>query len=210
MKFHPNSLVTIKLEPEKLVIKIGPIINRVKCCFEFYSVVLTETTNNYDYILKTLNTINSTNDSNKSNDSNISNDSNTTEISTCYKKFKELFQIDHVTLLESESITLTNQDLLNDLDFIKDEIIKCKIHMNTLKQKNELNLYNFYNDLVNNRQHEMFQFLSKNDYDNYLDKIAKIIEIEFPKDCENDNIANVQIISEKIWTDEANNLYNIT
>ena len=104
MKFRSDDTVTINFSnDDQINIKIGPVVNRVDCCFSFYKIVLS--------------------DDDTKRCEKMYNDDATFN----YKDFKKKFKINHVAMIESESLPMTNQDMLNDLDFIKDEITNCKI-----------------------------------------------------------------------------------
>lgn len=180
MKFRSDDTVTIKFSNDRQInIVIGPVVNRMNCCFCFYKIVLSD--DDTKRCVKMYN-----------DDATFS-----------YKDFKKKFKIDHVAMMEADSLPMTNQDMLNDLDFIKNEITNCKIKMNSLKQEGDMMMYNFYNNLIRNKQYEMFQFQSKETYHQYLDKISEIIDSLDLKS--NENMDNINVLSNHLW---ANNVIN--
>jgi hypothetical protein len=165
-------------------IKIGPIIDRVNCMkkyYELFFVDLTDITTIHDICDKKFNKF-----------------KNTNGFKISYKMLKDNFKISHATELEFLRVPMTNQDLMDDLDFMKDEIIKCQINMNLLKQKNDQKKYDFYNQLINHKQHIMFQVPTLQEYSIYLDKISKLI-VDNKPEIEKQNMTNVMAISNTMW-----------
>src|SRR5579872_6777993 len=175
LHFNFSSNVTPSL-PDSVSIKIGPIIDRTNCMKKYYELFFVDMSNImtiYDTCEKKFNKF---------------KNANCFKIS--YKMLKSNFKISHATELEFLRESMTNQDLLDDLDFMKDEIVKCQINMNLLKQKNDHKNYEFYDQLINYKQHIMFQVPTLQEYSAYLDKISKLI-VDNKPEIEKQKMTNV-------------------
>lgn len=166
---------------------IGPLIDRVRCVKSFYAVTIDGDPDIWK----------------------ISNDHLTISyrsgdkicFTTKYKEFKRYFKIVCAHELSNLSIPLTDKDLLDDLDFMKSEIVTCQINMNVLKQKGDMDKFTFYDNMINNQQHVMFQVPTAEQYALYLDKIGKLL------DNNDENITNkekqimndVMSVSKEVW-----------
>jgi len=116
-------------------------------------------------------------------------------------KYK-LFKI-HITSFQAIEIQdkftpLTEDDLLNDLDFMHDEVAKIQIEMNIMKQKGEIERYNFYNDLISINMYKMFQFPNKEEFNTYVDNIRSITERD-KTDTYNQRINEIKEIEKLVW-----------
>ena len=186
---RPNYCINNIDKPLQNDVIIGPIINRNNCTKIFYNIEIMEKNKLYDICMKYFNYC-----MYRSKNRNI-----IIQFDINYKLLKKYCKIVHVC--ERESIEMTENDFLNDLDYMNDEIMKCKMNMDLMKFKKEFDKYNFYQELINNKQHTMFQLLSINNYNAYLDKISLVvnnynsISIEQEKEIMNDIID----ISHTIW-----------
>ena len=116
-----------------------------------------------------------------------------------YELFKNTFKTFQATELQDKFISLSENDLLDDLDFMHDETTKIQILMNVMKQKGETERYDFYNDLISVNIHKMFQFPSKEDYDRYIDKIRQITEKD-KEEIYNKRVNEIKEIEKLVWT----------
>lgn len=96
--------------------------------------------------------------------------------SIAYSTFKELYGTFRVSERDDFFIPLTDDCALDDLEFIQNEFVTVKIQMNLMKQKGDTKRLKFYNDLISNRPHIMFQLPTKEDYENYITKIYSLID----------------------------------
>lgn len=95
-----------------------------------------------------------------------------------YAMFKSLFKTFKVTLIEDKFCPMTDECLMKDLEFMQEEIVTIKIQINLMKQKGETERVAFYEDLIENKLHVMFQLPSKKDYDDYISKITSLTKSE--------------------------------
>ncbi len=123
-----------------------------------------------------------------------------TTYKTIYKKFRNLFEIDHATKMNENTIPMTNQNLLDDLDFMNNEIIKCKIAMNNFYQNSDMTKYNAYRQMIYTDTHKMFELESPEEYNNYLDHISKLIP-DYNIDDTKKEFDNMRDVSENLWND---------
>jgi hypothetical protein len=126
-----------------------------------------------------------------------------------YSTFKKNFKIEHVSEVSEHFQALTDQDLLNDLDFIKGEIDRIRINMNKLEQTGAIKRLEFFTDLVTKKQHTMFQFNSHEEYESYIDKIAKLIDKDEIDKALAESIKNVDAISKTIWNETLSTSPNV-
>ena len=144
---------------------LGPVTNRIKCTKSYYDIkILNEYNNVYDTCLKHF----------ESCIMRAKNRNILVQFDINFKKLKKYFNISHASEIHANS--MTDNELLDDLDFMNDEIIKFKIKMNILEQQNEHSKLNFYKDLLNDKQYIMFQIPSANEYMEYLDKISTLLD----------------------------------
>lgn len=158
MKFRSDVKVIIDNIDNKASIIIGPIIDRTNKKWSKYAINID--INEFKTIKNIL--INTTHNS-------IDN-----KIIILYSDFKKHFKINYVSELEYEH-KMSREDFMNDIDFMRDEILKCKISINKYKQINRNDLVTRYENLINNEQHKMFQVNTKEEFDNYLDYIENLI-----------------------------------
>lgn len=158
MKFRSDTKVIIDNIDNKVSIIIGPIIDRTNKNWSKYSVNID--TNEFKTIKNIL--------------INTKNNIIDNKIVILYSEFKKHFRINYVNKLEYEC-KMTREDFMNDIDFMRDEIMKCKISVNKYKQSDRKDLVIRYENLINNEQHKMFQVDTKEEYDNYLDHIENLI-----------------------------------
>lgn len=189
VKFRSTDLVTLIITYQNNIVnditfEIGPIINRIKNGWSTYSLILPNDTS-IDQKLSLL-------------DSSIMiHKPNLLIIS--YELFKNTFKTFQATELQDKFISLSENDLLDDLDFMHDETTKIQILMNVMKQKGETERYDFYNDLISVNIHKMFQFPSKEDYDRYIDKIRQITEKD-KEEIYNKRVNEIKEIEKLVWT----------
>jgi phosphate-selective porin len=197
MKFRQSDEVTIILKNdntmEYIEIIIGPIIDRVNLMKINYQITVENDTeikniskNNFETVYKI------------ETDTKIVSE---IKYKTKYREFKNHFKIIYVN--EKDKVLMSNQDMIDDLDFIKNELITCQINMNLLKQKGETEKLHFYENLINYEQHRMFQIPSADMYNEYLDKIAKILDKEIgddsTKNMEKKIMNNILSLSNDVW-----------
>ena len=160
VKFRATDLVTaiIKLDDMSNIIdvqfEIGPIINRSKKGWSIYEL-LPSINNTLERKIEFVNLVNH---------------------HLNYSIFRN-----HFVKLEAKEITdkfilLSEDDLLDDLDFMHDEITKIRIQMNIMKQEGQTERYNFYDGLINNNIHRMFGFANRDSFDSYIQTIRSITE----------------------------------
>lgn len=177
IKFHSNDHVSLILryyhaplnitsEIVHINVELGPIINRSKCGWSTYQLIVPE----HIDVFKIFNPIYDI-------DKIITN--KIYKIDLDYQSFKSHIKEFKARELADRFYPASDNDLLDDLDFINDEITHIKIQMNLMKQKNEIDEYNFYENLLHNNTHLIFQLPSKEAYDRYIDKIIKIRKIHF-------------------------------
>ena len=160
VKFRATDLVTaiIKLDDMSNIIdvqfEIGPIINRSKKGWSIYEL-LPSINNTLERKIEFVNLVNH---------------------HLNYSIFRN-----HFVKLEAKEITdkfilLSEDDLLDDLDFMHDEITKIRIQMNIMKQEGQTERYNFYDGLINNNIHRLFGFANRDSFDSYIQTIRSITE----------------------------------
>lgn len=115
-----------------------------------------------------------------------------------YKLFKNHFTSFQAIEIQDKFTPLTEDDLLNDLDFMHDEVAKIQIEMNIMKQKGEIERYNFYNDLISINMYKMFQFPNKEEFNTYVDNIRSITERD-KTDTYNQRINDIKEIEKLVW-----------
>ena len=157
---------------------LGPIINRVKCGWSTYDIILHPNVQ-LDQKLAPFDKL--------PVDNKIS-----------FETFKKHFTGFHAVEIQDKFTPLTEDDLLNDLDFIHDEVAKIQILMNTMKQKGEIERYNFYNDLIGTKMYKMFQFPTKDEFDTYINKIRYITEQD-KETIYNQRVNDIKNISTLVW-----------
>ena len=170
-------------------ITIGPLIDRVRCFKAFYAIT-TEDNPSIQELLK-----------------EQFNVSLKLETDTCftinYKEFKKYFKITYARELTNLGSLMSDDELISDLDFMKNEIVTCQINMNILKQKGDMIKYAFYDNMINNQQHLMFQIPTTVQYAAYLDKIANLLDKNdvnvTQKEKEKKIMNDVMDVSNNIW-----------
>ena len=179
--------IDIDIKHDLSHIIIGPLIDRVNYNKCFYAIKI-EDYPDYHKILKDYFT-----------QSYISN--HEVHFTTKYKVFKKYFKITYARELPELLLQLSDQDLVDDLDFMKSEIINCQINMNVHKQNGNMMKYAFYDDIINKHQHIMFQIPTNNQYMLYLDKISLILDqnIDIMLNKEKQIMNDVMDISNNIW-----------
>lgn len=195
IKFRKNDTIRILFEDvngnstntEYPRIVLGPVIDRVKCVKCWYLLTLTDYTD-----IRIV--------SEKQFKVHLNSDQ-CTEFTALYKDFKKVCKIESAHRLVDGDIEMTDEELMDDLDFMKNEIITCQINMNMMKQRGEMEKYQFYDDMINIHQHDMFQIPTPELFVQYMDKIAKILEKEHDIAIakEKEAIDNVRIMSQNIW-----------
>ncbi|VBB17798.1 hypothetical protein YASMINEVIRUS_261 [Yasminevirus sp. GU-2018] len=104
-----------------------------------------------------------------------------------YTTFREVCKEFKVTELVDRFVPMTDECLLRDLEFMQEEVVTVKIQMNLMKQKGETSRLAFYEDLIGNRPHIMFQLPTKEDYDAYIAKITSLVKSDkVQKLCKNE------------------------
>ena len=181
MKFRSDSKVTIDNSNSELTITIGPILDRADRCWVKYTINIDVC--DFKIIKDTLN--NATYD-------NITD--NIIELS--YGEFKSHFRINYISKTDYER-KMTKDDFIKDLDFMRDEIIKCQNSINKYIQMNRLDIVNKYINLINNEQHKMFQVETKEQFNSYLDDIEILITEKEKEDIETvyTNISSMSSLS---------------
>lgn len=227
IKFYPNQLVNVMITyqssgdtnpwpcseiTEQIINTTGPmkyigidimiekVINRSKMGWSAYKVILPS-----DMIEKKVAENIRSLDPSKILDSittwKIDPDTNIEHVAVTYiinyNVFTSLHKIFKVSELVERFRILTDECLLNDLEFMQEEIVTIKINMNLMKQKGELSRFAFYENLINNKLHTMFQFSSKDEYDTYIAKITTLIKSDKIQKLCSDEIESLhQIIHE--------------
>jgi hypothetical protein len=166
---------------------IGPLIDRMRCVKSFYEIIVEDHPDIQKISREYFSVMSQTGDE--------------IRFATKYTDFKKHFKIVYAHELNELSTPLTDDDLIEDLDFMKREIVTCQINMNILKQKGDMDKFSFYENLINNQQHIMFQVHTAEQYAEYLDKIAKLLDnnaddvINKEKQIMND----VMNLSKEVW-----------
>lgn len=168
-------------------ITIGPLVDRVKYVKCFYAISVDE---NPDFQKIS-----------KEHFTESYNSEHEIRFTTKYKEFKKYFKIVCARELNDLSTPLSDQDLINDLDFMKSEIVTCQINMNLLKQKGDMTKYAFYDNMINKQQHLMFQVPTPEQYASYLDKIAKLLDknVDDVTNKEKQIMNDVMEVSKNVW-----------
>lgn len=173
-----DSLLSDTLHAFKSNIIIGPIIDRIYCVNNMYTITLESYTDLLDICKRNFTEI-----CQSAVDDKV-------HYKTKYKEFRKYFKIVCVEKINDATISLTDVDMINDLDFMQSEIITCMMHMDLLKQRcnisrnvneslentSDMKRYNFYDNMINKQQHLMFQISTAEQYVEYLNKIAKILD----------------------------------
>ena len=186
MKFRHNDTIHIILSDDTHMIYIGPIINRLTLSWNFYKIGL-------DIIINknTFDILHEKEEVNRQDDCK--------EYIIKYKDFTKNIKISYVELINDMTYKMTNNDLLDDLDFMKSEIVKCRISMNKFKLLNEIDKYNTYDKMINHEQYKMFQLPSSEDFDKYLDTISSLLDKETIEENEKENMNYISLLSNQIW-----------
>lgn len=166
-----------------ILFEIGPIINRAKYGWSTYNLVLSSDIS-LDHKVSLL------------NDRWFSGSMGNLIID--YNLFKKYFPRFQVTEIQDRFYPLTEEDMLNDLDFMKDEITKIQIQMNIMKQKGENERYDFYSDLTSINMYKMFRFPNKEEFDLYVNKIRIITERD-KKEMYDQRVNEMKVIENIIW-----------
>jgi hypothetical protein len=182
--YHNQSDISNNLVITDISFEIGPIINRPKYGWSTYNLILSP-----DISL----------DQKKSLiDERLFN--NMIDILVIrYELFKKHFIRFQAIEIQDKFTPLSEEDLLNDVDFMRDEVAKIQIQMNVMKQKGEIERYQFYNDLISINMYKMFQFPNKNEFEEYIDKIRLITERD-SKDMYNQRVNEIKEIEKLVWT----------
>lgn len=165
IKFRPSDKVTIKLIDLNPIIEIGPVFNRDLCGWSLYSVDTNSIKNEISLFLE-----NQTLDSDKFKD--FSDAHHPILIKSDYRTFKNYFKLFKVRELHDRFYPATEQDLLDDLEFMHDEIANIKSRL-ILINTDEHEKLSFYNNLLNN-PHLIFSFKSLDNYNAYVLKLTEI------------------------------------
>lgn len=171
IKFRPSDKVTIKLIDLNPIIEIGPVFNRDLCGWSLYSVDTNSIKNEISLFLEnqTLDSnFNQTLDSDKFKD--FSDAHHPILIKSDYRTFKNYFKLFKVRELHDRFYPATEQDLLDDLEFMHDEIANIKSRLNLINSDENRS---FYNNLLNN-PHLIFSFKSLDNYNAYVLKLTEI------------------------------------
>ncbi len=168
--------MNISFSDDGYTIIIGPIINRYYLCWSHYQVFVKDYCNNED-LKKRLQklTINTCSSESLESVESVESVDLMNQFIINYNESKKIFSIDYVTELLDYRTMLTNEDLMNDLDYMKNEIIGRQILMNKFKQQNNNDAYTKYYQMIYHEPHKLFQFLSHIEYTKYLDIIDNII-----------------------------------
>lgn len=221
IKLHSDEQVHIITNDDNIKITIGPVIDRLNLCSSYYNVIIMFDDNNSND--------NNSYDNNESNESTNLNNSrefkskfinicnlyfahimNTKYIyKTNYNTFKKYFKISHLEKINNMCKTLSEQELLDDLDFIKSQFKKYRIIMEKNKDIN-IEKYNMINHMLSHEQYKMFQLSSNDQFEKYLDEITKIIEKQ--KLIKNEEIKEdveaIIEITKRIFNDNNNDEYD--
>lgn len=192
IKFRPNDLVVLNITHQfsddvdvngdvNVDIEIGPIINRVRCGWSTYCPITSE----HDNIINAFR-------------DRISS-SSTSRIVIEYREFKTIIKEFKAVELLDRFRPFSIEDMRDDLDFIKDELTHVKIQMNIMKQKNEIEKYNFYENLVEKNTHLMFGLPSKEKYFTYMKNLSEICNTSQKM---HQSLQNAHTVSENIMWHE--------
>jgi hypothetical protein len=166
MKFCNDNNITIKINElnSEYEIILGPIIDRSKLCWLHYNGIIKNDFMDLINICKShfqfkyLNNINEMN------------------YTTSYKTFKKYLSLEYVKIIPNYVIPLSEDDILNDLTFMKSKIMKHIEIMSEYKQNNDMTNYNFMNNLLYHEQFKMFQMTNNEEYNTYIDVIKTITD----------------------------------
>jgi hypothetical protein len=154
-KPKPNHIVSIRFEDTGPIIIIGPIINRCCMCWSYYQVFIDQDKSNLGDIKMKLESMD--------------------HHDIKYNEAKKILKILYVSELSDHRRSLTDDDMLDDLDEMKNEIVRRQISMNILKQQNNIELYEKNHRLIYHEPHKLFHLPSYEAYTHYLDKIDALI-----------------------------------
>lgn len=161
-------------------VELGPIINRMKQGWSIYQLVIPD----HIDLIKIFSPI---------HDIPKIFTKKMHKIEMDYQSFKSYVKDFKARELIDRFIPASDEDLLNDLNFIDDEITHVKIQMNLMEQKKEISEYNFYYKLLHENTHLMFQLSSKELYNKYIDKIIKIKKEHFHEEF-NQKIQKIELM----------------
>ena len=152
MKFRSGQ--RIEILPDQRIIA-GPIINRNKRVWEHYEMFLDKDSLSLEDIGYT----------------------HGIEIVTSFGELIKLgCKINHIKLLPEESkVKLSDQDLVDDLEFMQKEIDKCDKMVKKYKDLGDDKKSEFYFNLVNVNTHTMFQLKSEEEYFEYIKHVKKAV-----------------------------------
>ena len=221
MKFRANDQIIITFINNNYQIIVGPVINRSKLYGEYYQLIIDsnyESLFSRDICEKNFILFHDLSQSQSQGQDQVQDgvksecgdmvqslDYNPMiRFKTIYKTFRNLFEIDHVKMMTDKITPMSDQDLLDDLDFMNNEIIKCKIAMNIFYQKSDMIKYNAYRQLIYTDTHKMFQLQSPDEYNNYLDHISLLIKGSSIDDTKKE-FNHMRDVSESIWNDHESN-----
>lgn len=129
----------------------GPVINRYGFVWEYYDLFLT------DDSLRPY---------------NVGFPEGVEIITTYGDLVKAGCKIDYMRLLKEESQTpLTDQDLVDDLEYMQKEIEKCDKLVKKYQNKDDEKKSEFFFNLVNVNTYKMFLFNSEKDYEDYIKRV---------------------------------------
>lgn len=155
--------------------EIGPIINRSKRGWSIYEL-LPLTNNTLEQKIALIPTDHTLN----------------------YGMFKNHFEKLEAREISNRFILLSESDLLDDIDFMHDEIAKIRIQMNIMKQEGQTERYDFYDDLINNNIHRMFGFVDRDEFDSYVETIRLITERD-QQIMRDQRIQEINDIASRVW-----------
>jgi hypothetical protein len=192
MKFQSNDTINITIEPTlcntDLMYKIiiGPIINHPLLCWTYYNARIDIDNLDRDSMI----------DRCQKYFTPIDVDTGLSYV-TKYVNFKKYFKIDYVELIDNRLIEMTDNDLMDDLDLMKDILIRHQDRIDKYFQSNDMDNYNKCRHILNIEQHILFQIPTKEQYGNYLDKISETID-RFKSD-EKKKMETIMIMSENLF-----------
>lgn len=168
-----------------IIFEIGPVINRARYGWSTYALILPNDTS-LSHKLSVL-------------DKYIIIDNKPNVVIVDYELFRKYFTNFQAAEIHDKFTSLSEDDLLDDLDFMHDEVAKIQIQMNIMKQKGEIERYNFYNDLISINMHKMFCFPTKDEFDIYVDKIRQITDRD-KDDTYNQRVNEMKEIEKLVWS----------
>ena len=181
MKFRPNDKVNIKVTDNDVFIEIGPVIDRENRVWRYYQAFITR----------------------EDTQKLINAKQNVSSRPYFYREIKDMIKIREVKALKDKDSQLSRDDIMEDLGFIQDELLKCEQIMNLWKERNVAEKFGFYYNLIFNETHKMFGFSSKEVYDKYLDEIERISNEIYKKEA-----SKFAKVSRDVWGDEEDNEEN--